>query len=201
MPRPEATPEQKAEARREIRKAAAAIYNSEGLGGISVRAIAKEAGVSVGTIYTYFGSLQGLMESLWKGPVDRLGDELRAVADRTEDPVERVHSLLQTYLKFAKDNPNIYRGVFLYVRPLNKPSPIREPAENALLPTLLKAAILEGQTQARFKAGDAGDYAMMLWGSLHGCLALPNNFGRLEFQKPNEVSDGIIDVVLSALVT
>lgn len=200
MPRPEATPEQKAEVRSKLRKSAAAVYNREGQTGLSVRAIAKEAEVSVGTIYTYFGSLQGLMESLWSGPVARVGDELNAVSEQTADPVQRVRVLMQTYLKFAKENAEIYRGVFLYVRPLERPPHEREPAEQAVFPALLTAAIEDGQAQGEIRDGNAADYAMMLWGSLHGCLALPNNFGRLEFRHPDKVSEGVIDVLMSALV-
>lgn len=200
MPRPEATPEQKTEVRRILRKCAAEIYNREGQAGLSVRAIAKEAKVSVGTIYTYFGSLQGLMESLWSGPVERVADELGSISKQIKDPVERIRSLMQVYLKFANDNAEMYRGVFLYVRPVERPRNELEPAEKAVFPALLEAAISDGQAQKKIKACDAADLAMMLWGSLHGCLALPNNFGRLEFRNPDKVSEGVIDVLVSALV-
>lgn len=200
MPRPETTPEQKEEVRRDIRNAAKALYNREGQASLSVRAIAKEAGVSVGTIYTYFGSLQGLTESLWNAPVDRLAKQLESIASETEDPVERIRSLMAAYREFARDNDRIYRNVFLFVRPIEKPSPIIEPAEDAILPALLTSAIAEGQDKGRIRPGKAEDLAMMLWGSLHGCLALPHNFGRLEFRNPDVVADGVIENFLSGLV-
>ena len=200
MPRPETTPEQKEEVRREIREAAKTLYNREGQASLSVRAIAKEAGVSVGTIYTYFGSLQGLTESLWNAPVSALAKELQTIAEETRDPVARVRGLMASYRQFAKDNQRIYRNVFLFVRPLEKPSPIVEPAEDAILPALLTAAIKEGQDQGRIKPGKPEDFAMMLWGSLHGCLALQHNFGRLEFRNPDEIADGVIETFLSGLL-
>lgn len=199
MPRPETTPEQKAEVRQDIRRAASALYNREGQAGFSVRAIAKEAGVSVGTIYTYFGNIQGLLESLWNEPVDRFSKQLEQVAERTADPVARIRALMDVYLQFATDYPELYRNVFLYVRPLEKPSPIRTPAEDAVLPALLTQAIIDGQGQGRIRDGDASDYSMMLWGGLHGCLALPNNFGRLIFSNPDEVAESVIDLLLDAL--
>lgn len=200
MPRREATPEEKALARREIRKAAAAVYNREGQAGLSVRSIAKEAGVSVGTIYTYFGSVQGLLESLWSRPVTQMSEKLERLAAETVDPIERTRRLLQAYLQFAQDNANIYRGVFLYVRPLGKPSPIKDPAEDAVFPSLLTRAIEEGQAQGLMKDGDSTDYAMMLWGSLHGCLALPNNFGRLEFDNPQSITNNLVDFLMSSIM-
>lgn len=199
MPRPEATPEQKAKIRNDIRTAAASLYNRDGVVGLSARSVAKEAGVSVGTIYTYFGSLQGLMESLWSGPVNRLADELRRVAETTPDPLQRIRTLLKTYVSFAHEHAMIYRGVFLFVRPKGQEVENKDPAKNATLPSLLSAAIKDGQAKGQIKKGNANDYAMMLWGGLHGCLALPNNFGRLEFTNPEKVSTGMIDLLLSGL--
>ena len=200
MPRPELTPEKKAEIRRNIRAAAAAVYSREGIAGLSVRMVAKEAGVSVGTIYSHFGSGQALMESLWSGPVERLEEQLRSIAQQVENPVQRIRDLMDAYLQFAIANPSIYHNVFLFVRPMDKPAPNRTPAEEAALPDLVAAAIEAGQQQGLIKSGDATDYAMMLWGSLHGCLALPRNFGRLEFPNPDRVSERVIDVMLSALI-
>jgi len=199
MPRREATPEQKNEIRRAIRRAAAIVYNREGQSGISVRAIAKEAEVSIGTIYTYFGNLQGLLESLWNGPVERLAEELRTISQKTPDPLQRIRALLASYLAFARENAEIYRGVFLFVRPLGNPSAIKEPAENATLPALLSEAIAEGQAQGQIKSGEPDELAMILWGSLHGCLALPSNFGRLEFSDPDHITSGVIDFVMGGL--
>ncbi|MEL6568282.1 MAG: TetR/AcrR family transcriptional regulator [Pseudomonadota bacterium] len=200
MPRPETTPEQKEEIRREIRRAAKNLYDREGQASLSVRAIAKEAGVSVGTIYTYFGSLQGLTESLWSAPVNKLTKQLQAIADETEDPVERIRALMAAYRQFAQDHERIFRNVFLFVRPLEKPSPVRTPAEDALLPVLLTAALKEGQDQGRIHPGKPEDLAMMLWGSLHGCLALQYNFGRLEFRNPDDIADGVIEAFLTGLI-
>lgn len=200
MPRPEATPEQKAEIRKNIHDAATAVYKREGSTGLSVRAIAKEAGVSVGTIYTYFGSQQELLESLWSWPVARLGDEMQKLAHETADPLERIRGLLGAYLAFARKYSEIYRGVFLYVRPLDQPYENREPARNVILPSLLEEAIVEGQKAGAIVDGKADDMAMMLWGSLHGCLALPNNFGRFDFEKPDAVSEGVIDLLVRALL-
>ena len=71
MARPTHTPEQKAAIRQQIRSAASALYAQDGL-KVTARRVAEEAGVSVGTIYSYFGSLSDLMQSLWREPLRRL---------------------------------------------------------------------------------------------------------------------------------
>lgn len=199
MARTQATPEQKEEVRRVIRRAAADIYNSGGQNAISVRAIAEKAGVSVGTVYTYFGSLRGLIESLWTGPVERADETLRSVAASVANPTERLRALMMAYLNFSRSNLDIYRGVFLFVRPFDKIESDRRSATEATFPALLKQALEDGQSQAEFKPGDPAELAMVLWGGLHGCIALPNNFGTLEFPDPDRVCERMIDLLVGSV--
>jgi len=201
MPRTQATPEQKEEARRVIRQAAADVYNSVGIGGVSVRAIAKKAGVSVGTIYTYFGSLQGLMESLWSGPVQRYIDQLSAIAEAHEDPIKRIEALMRSYVEFARENVEIYRGVFLFVRPLGQAIKDKTPAEEAVFASLVIAAIKDGQKRGQITAGDPTEITMMIWGSLHGCIALPHNFGRSDFGDTAPILERLIDTTIASIQT
>ncbi|MEM7638038.1 MAG: TetR/AcrR family transcriptional regulator [Pseudomonadota bacterium] len=201
MPRTQATPEQKEEARRVIRQAAADVYNSVGIGGVSVRAIAKKAGVSVGTIYTYFGSLQGLMESLWSGPVQRYIDQLSSIAEAHEDPVKRIEALMRSYVEFARENVEIYRGVFLFVRPLGQAIKDKTPAEEAVFASLVIAAIKDGQKRGQITAGDPTEITMMIWGSLHGCIALPHNFGRSDFGDTAPILERLIDTTIASIQT
>lgn len=201
MPRTQATPEQKEEARRVIRQAAADVYNSVGIGGVSVRAIAKKAGVSVGTIYTYFGSLQGLMESLWSGPVQRYIDQLSSIAEAHEDPVKRIEALMRSYVEFARENVEIYRGVFLFVRPLGQAIKDKTPAEEAVFSSLVIAAIKDGQKRGQITAGDPTEITMMIWGSLHGCIALPHNFGRSDFGDTAPILERLIDTTIASIQT
>ncbi|MEL6414282.1 MAG: TetR/AcrR family transcriptional regulator [Pseudomonadota bacterium] len=201
MPRTQATPEQKEEARRVIRQAAADVYNSVGVGGVSVRAIAKKAGVSVGTIYTYFGNLQGLMESLWSGPVQGYIDRLNTIAEAHTDPVERIEALMRAYIEFARKNSEIYRGVFLFVRPLGQALKDKTPAEEANFASLVIAAIKEGQKRGQITAGDPTEIAMMIWGSLHGCIALPHNFGRSDFGDTSPVLERLVKTTIASIQT
>ncbi|MEO1020442.1 MAG: TetR/AcrR family transcriptional regulator [Pseudomonadota bacterium] len=185
--------------RHTIRQAAADLYNNEGPGGVSIRSIAKEAGVSVGTIYTYFGSLQGLMESLWSGSVIRYAEELYGVAQSIEDPLERIRKLMHSYIDFACSNPEIYRGVFLYVRPLKDEVSDKSPAESAVFASLVIQAIKDGQASKVIKSLDPQNMAIMIWAGLHGCIALPNNFSRMQFGDTKEVLNLFVEQTVDGL--
>ncbi|MEO1015489.1 MAG: TetR/AcrR family transcriptional regulator [Pseudomonadota bacterium] len=196
MARPKATPEQRTEIRRGIQRAAAEIYRADGISAISARAVAKKAGVSVGTIYAYFGDLPGLMQSLWTGRVERQNDLFKAVAAEHSDPVERLRALMVSYLRFGVENPDLYRGVFLFVRPESLDRGDTTPFTSFVFPALLIEAIGEGQAADRLVERDPAELAQTLWSALHGCLALPANLDRLGFASAEEMTAPMVDALL-----
>lgn len=166
---------------------------------ISARAIAKRAGVSVGTLYTYYENLPDLMQSLWQEPVDRLVVRLDAVAEATPDPIDRIRALLEGYAEFARRQHAVYRGAFLFVRSDSMKKPEKRPLDEAPFHRLLKSAIMEGQSTGRVRAGDPDAVAQMLWAGLHGSLALPVNIDRFAFDPPERLAQTMIDALMNLL--
>lgn len=201
MPRKPATDDQRQAARRTLQKAAAGLYAESGAAAVSARAIAQRAGVSVGTLYAYFGSLQGLMQSLWMEPVEVINAQLARLAAETADPARRLRALLNAYVEVALSRPELFRGAFLFVRPDTLPKPAREPFEDTPFAALLAAAIREGQESGAFRSGDSGELAQVAWAGVHGCLALPVNFDRLDFAEPARLASLMIDIVMADLAT
>ena len=143
MARPVATPEQRRAMRRRIRSAAAELYDEAGPAGLTVRAIAQRAEVSTGTVYSHFENLAALMESLWAGPIARVSEQVLAIAAAHADPVERIAALLDAYVRFALDNPELTRGALLGVRPRNAPFADPQPPETMPFFRCLSEAVLE----------------------------------------------------------
>lgn len=199
MPRKPATDDQRQAARRTLQKAAAGLYAESGAAAVSARAIAQRAGVSVGTLYAYFGSLQGLMQSLWMEPVEVINAQLERLAAETADPAQRLRALLNAYVEVALTRPELFRGAFLFVRPDTLPKPAREPFEDTPFAALLTSAIREGQDSGAFRGGDPGELAQVAWAGVHGCLALPVNFDRLDFAEPARLASRMIDILLADL--
>lgn len=185
--------------RRRIRDAAAALYRSEGLAAITARAIAKEAGVSVGTIYAHFGTLAGLMQTLWAGKIAQQFARLREIAGRHPDPLERLEALLLDYLRFGFENAALYRNAFLFVRPEAHAKPEPQPLAKVEFSALLIAAIREGQAAGRLSDGRPEHLAQILWSGVHGCLALPHNIDRVAFARATEVGNAMIAALLQGM--
>ncbi|MEM7329768.1 MAG: TetR/AcrR family transcriptional regulator [Pseudomonadota bacterium] len=201
MARPKATPEQREQVRRSIQSAASDIYRAGGIGAISARAVATEAGVSVGTIYSYFGDLTGLMRSLWTGRVAVQEDQFRALAAAHADPLGRIKALSTAYLEFGIEQSDLYRNVLLFVRPGDLDQPDKEALTGFAFPTLLLAAIQDGQANGQVMAGDAEDLVQMLWSTLHGALALPVNMERLDLKPAQALVALTVDGVMRMIRT
>ena len=199
MARRPATEAQKKAARRQIQKAAASFYAEHGAAAVSARAVAQRAGVSVGKIYAHFGSLQGLMQSLWMEPIEAINVQLGEMAAEISDPIQRLRALLNAYVEIALARPQLFRGAFLFVRPETMPRPDREPLEGTPFASLLISTIGEGQRLGLLKGGDARKLAEIVWAGVHGCLALPVNLERLDFIEPEGIAARMIDILLRDL--
>lgn len=199
MARPKATPEQREEIRRGIQKAAAAIYRANGIGGISARAVAKEAGVSVGAIYAHFGDLTGLMQSLWTGRVDKQNAVFRMIAAEHERPLDQITALLREYLNFGTANAQLYRNAFLFVRPESHETPEKQSPQSMEFAALLTRAIRSGQANGDVIEAEPETIMQILWSGVHGAIALPFNFDRLDFAPASEIAETMVEALVKAV--
>lgn len=199
MPRTPATEAQRREESSRIREAASKIYADKGIAAISARAVAQEAGVSVGKIYGYFDSLTELMQSLWQGRVQKLIEKLQKVARSKPDPVDRIRSILEAYIAFAQNNPDLYKGALMFVRPEDLPKPEQQSAEDLPIMGLLVDAITEGQQAGAIRIGSPVRMAQLLWASVHGALALPINIDRFAFKERDHLTGDMVDALMEHL--
>ncbi|GAB5455662.1 MAG: TetR/AcrR family transcriptional regulator [Henriciella sp.] len=200
MARPKASPEQRAQVRRSIQSAAAELYREQGLSAISARAVATKAGVSVGTIYSYFGDLTGLMQSLWTGRIAQVEDEFRALAGQHSDPIERIEALLRAYLDFGINQAVLYRNALMFVRPTTLETPDKQSLSEFAFPTLLRAALLEGQSSGAIVEAEVDGLVQVLWSGVHGALALPVNMDRLDLRDTKNITEPMVSALLRAVV-
>lgn len=196
MPRPVLTDEEREQTRQRIRRAAAKLYSVNGKADLSARAIAKEAGVSAGTIYQYFENLRELMQSLWKEPLAAFLDDFQRIAETHKDPRRRLRKLLQAYLDFAHDEHELYRNAFLYIRPKSHPQPEPLPLGQDRLFSLLKQAVSDGQAEGVFRKGSAHKVTQLLWAGIHGSIALPTNIDRLAIDQPTQLGKPMLDLLM-----
>lgn len=81
-----------------------------GAEGLSVRGVARKAGIAPAGIYAHFAGKADLVEALVSFEYGRLVSTLRAA--RGPDPVADLRAKVHAFCRFSMDNPGLYRLLF-----------------------------------------------------------------------------------------
>jgi AcrR family transcriptional regulator len=102
----------KSERRRRIIEAARGLIRETGNPGLSMRALAARAGVSLATPYNLFGSKRAIVLAVLE---DVRQFQERFANVRVVDPVERIFSALELAVSFYTDDPRFYKTLWAAV--------------------------------------------------------------------------------------
>lgn len=89
--------------------AAEAVLQREGIGGLTLRAIAREAGVSHTAPQHHFGDTAGVLSELAATGFLRLSASLARHAEGATGTAERRSAIAHGYIDFARKNPDLMR--------------------------------------------------------------------------------------------
>jgi AcrR family transcriptional regulator len=181
-------------------KAAETILERDGLTGLTLRAVAREAGVSHAAPAHHFRDLAGLVSELAAIGYRRFGAAMNdaVVPGRSwaEIGLARAHA----YLDFAREHPAMYRLMFRAER-LDMSNPVLKEAANASFAGLVAAVGMgrgEIVTNEALTLGQAAD-AARAWSLMHGfsTLLLDGRLSDILERLPAGSSvDQLLDVML-----
>ena len=153
-----------------ILDAARAGVAEQGYANLSMRAIARAVGCSVGTIYLYYANKDALYAALVDEAVVHLVESYQP-AYGIEDPVERLEAFCRSYVRFAMTYPEQYKVMYLELE--QDPRQASEGYRRARKPLDDTASVLaEAHRTGALHAPDPGDGAAFVWAALHGMLSL-----------------------------
>jgi AcrR family transcriptional regulator len=89
--------------------AAEVVLKREGIGGLTLRAIAREAGVSHTAPQHHFGDTAGVLSELAATGFMRLSASLAEHAEAAHGTAERRKAIAHGYIAFARKNPDLMR--------------------------------------------------------------------------------------------
>lgn len=164
--------------RNQILDAARALFVSQGVEAVTMRAVAKRIGYSATSIYLYFNDKEQLLRAVVDADVLKLAHALRATLDMT-DPRARFLQFGRDYLQFALQHPNHYRMMFMTPHPPCDPalSSIEQnnPEQDAYfqLISVVTAAHQAGIFKTIYT--DPVLIAQTVWAAMHGLCALQIN--------------------------
>ena len=153
-------------------KAAEIILERDGLQGLTLRAAAREAGVSHAAPTHHFGDMSGLLSELAAAGFRKLGATLAAAAAKEASPTGRMDAMGEAYVAFAREHPSMFLLMFRSERLDHERPALREAMQNA------SGMLMRGASERR---GDSAQTAPPLalladivraWSMVHGFAML-----------------------------
>ncbi|MFX0578086.1 TetR/AcrR family transcriptional regulator [Nocardia nepalensis] len=147
------------------------LIETEGIGAVSLRRVAREAGVSTGAPYHHFADRSALLAALSTQGFQRLASELAVARAAADTPLTALTALAEAYVQFSQEHPGYFRLMF---RPeLSEPDkhPDAMAAGDAAF-DVLAHTIAECVAAGMLPADKADTLAVMWWSLAHGMASL-----------------------------
>jgi TetR/AcrR family transcriptional regulator, cholesterol catabolism regulator len=168
------------ELRQRIYDAALTLFRREGVAGATIRAIAQEAGVGVGTFFNYFESKEGVLAELGRRRQQRLEALVADPALATLPTRMRVERMLGAMVEGMEEEPRLTRAVVRAA--LGSPTLFHGERGRFLTLTMLLAEMLrEGQARGEVAADCDVAVASQLLISIYVTLTLDWTEGADEY--------------------
>jgi AcrR family transcriptional regulator len=186
--------------RRALLEEAARAIQEGGVGELSLRDLARRAGVSHGAPARHFPDKAALLTALATDALERFqATLLGGMAEAGDSAIERHRAIGMGYVRFAVENPAYFR-LMTGRRDFLEPDAEFEAAYERLFETIREATIA-AQREGWAVGRDPDDLLLLSWSVVHGFAmlwiegGLQNYFGSID---PEVAAGAVIDIVLRA---
>ncbi|MFG7941676.1 TetR/AcrR family transcriptional regulator [Streptomyces cacaoi] len=185
--------------RDEILAAAARLLARSGReGDLSLRAVAREVGISAPSIYLHFKDRAELVATVTQRAYEWLVAELCEARERgsADGPRAGLRAMVQRYCRLALDNPRFYRLMFGIER-IEVPREERAAHPVWLVSEVWAEAVAACREERTGRADDAR-VARLLWFSLHGVVAMAMSTPfETDRRALEEMADELLEVAMT----
>ena len=146
---------------------ASAMLEQSGTSKLSLRELARRLGVAHTAAYAHFPDKTALLREVADLGFARLGDALLAAKARSADPAAELLAMGEAYVRFAHDEPSLYRLMFVDEALCDDPGDDMSPeAQRAF------GALAEAVARIGVAADAVRDTSVAIWGFVHGVAML-----------------------------
>lgn len=170
-------------------RAAMELLEESGATALSLRAVARRAGVSPAAPYRHYANREALISAVAAVGYGELAEYLAAAHPSPSTP-DDLAAVAVAYVRFALQRPALFRVMF--GEPCDSDSPERVAAVAAI------SEYLGGLVARCFPGADAEALSTAVWALVHG-LAFLHLDGKLDASTPAVVSDRVRAAVLAVL--
>ena len=159
---------------------------------LSLRAVARQAGVAPQSVYLHFADKHALLSAVFEVRFADLIERLRAAVDAGDPPLDRLRALCLAYCAYALRHPGHYRVLF------GTPGAPGWPVEQ--LHGMPALALLQDTVRACADPArpDIARVTICLWAGLHGLVTLRRDRPSFPWPDLDELIDTLIDGAISA---
>ncbi|WP_030805435.1 TetR/AcrR family transcriptional regulator [Streptomyces sp. NRRL F-2799] len=169
-------------------RAARELLEEDGSAGLSLRAVARRAGVSATAPYRHYADRDALVSAVAAEGYRELAEYLAAAHPGPRTPDE-LASVAVAYVRFALDRPAMFRVMFA--------EPCDPNSEERVAATAAISGYVRGIVHAAFPGADPDALSTTVWALVHG-LAFLHLDGKLDSSTP-EVVDAQVRAAVRAL--
>lgn len=180
--------------REEILQAAYRLLARSSRDAITLRAIAREAGIAAPSIYPHFPDRNAILDTVIDRTFERLGEVCETAAAGATSAAARVRAVCAAYMAFAREQSTAYQTLFEHFagNPTGAPRTYEMGIRAfQILIDALTAAVAEGTSTSTDPVLDA----QALWAAMHGALTLIPSTPGFPWRAP----DSIIERTIEAL--
>src|ERR1700736_683620 len=171
--------------------AAIELLEESGEAELSLRAVARRAGVSPAAPYRHYADREALVSAVAAVGYRELAERLAAAHPSPSTP-DQLASVAVAYVQFALDRPALFR--IMFGEPCDRDNDERVAATAAV------SLYLRGIVERAFPDADAEAMATAIWAVVHG-LAFLHLDGKLAAPTPSAVAERVTTAIQALLAT
>jgi AcrR family transcriptional regulator len=185
-------------------EASLALIDEAGIGALSLREVARKAGVSHNAPYHHFKDRSSLLAALAEDGFAALAGEMAEARAAAPNARARLEACGLAYIRFALKSPTRFKLMF---RPELTGSAAEAAVAQSSTPALdtLTGAIIEAQASGLAPAGDPKPLVLTCWAAVHGLASLwldgPLVRAQRTFATSPDKLTAIVPATLTALLT
>lgn len=176
--------------------AARSLIVADGLEALSLRRLAGHLGVTAPALYAHVRDKQDLLRALAEVEFDALVARFDDVTD--PDPVARIKGHGRAYVRHARENPELFRVMFLFppeLSPASVPPGVELPGATRAFQVAAEA-VEQAIAAGAIVSDDPLLVALTLWSGTHGVATVL----QLGFGLPPDLEDAMIDEITDRLL-
>ncbi|MEZ0112892.1 AcrR family transcriptional regulator [Catenulispora sp. EB89] len=162
-------------------RAARELLEEDGSASLSLRAVARRAGVSATAPYRHFAVREQLVSAVAAEGYRELGAQLLAANPAPATPQDLVE-LAVAYVRFALERPALFRAMFA--------EPCDPTSEERVAAVAAVSEYLQAIVHTVFPAADPGPLSTAVWALVHG-LAFLHLDGKLDASTPEAAAEQV----------